>query len=351
MQQQQLKSLKIPLWGLFIISLMATLYLAKSIFIPIFLAVLIALLLSPLVSWLKRFYIPRSLGSALVILLVSGLIVGLLNYLSDPVGVWLERLPTEVQQIEKKLSPFKDSIETMQKTTETVQEITSIDESKGNRRAPDVVVKGPNVFFALLDGTQAFLIGVLSFVVLLYFLLAFGHSLTLKIGLFFRGQGYKTNIAQIATDVQSKVSRYLLLITIINIVLGLVIAGVMWLLDMPTPLVWGASAAFLNYIPYVGPAINLGIVALVSLITFDSLGQILLPPAMLLLLNLLEGQFIQPMFIGRMFTINPVVVFLFVLIWGWLWGMAGIFMAVPLLVIAKIIFDQRKEVSANGSKQ
>jgi len=349
MQQERLKSLKIPLWGLFIISLMATLYLAKSIFIPIFLAILIALLLSPLVSWLKRFYIPRSLGSAIVILLVSGLIVGLLNYLSDPVGVWIDRLPTEVQQIEKKLSPFKDSIETMQKTTETVQEITSMDE--GKKRAPDVVVKGPNIFYALLNGTQAFLIGVLSFVVLLYFLLAFGHSLTIKIGLFFRDQGYKANIAQIATDVQSKVSRYLLLITVINTVLGLVIAGVMWLLDMPTPLVWGASAAFLNYIPYVGPAINLGIVALVSLITFDSLGQILLPPAMLLLLNLLEGQFIQPMFIGRMFTINPVIVFLFVLIWGWLWGMAGIFMAVPLLVIAKIIFDQRKEASTYGSEK
>ena len=79
---------------------------------------------------------------------------------------------------------------------------------------------------------------------------------------------------------------------------------------------------------------------MVSLVTFDSMAQILLPPALMLVLNILEGQFIQPLFVGKMFTINPVVIFLFVLIWGWLWGMAGIFMAVPLLVVGEIILNE-----------
>ncbi len=332
--------LAIPLWGLFIISLMSVLYLAKSVFIPVFLATLIALLLSPLVELLRKFYIPRALGSAIILLLASTLIGVLLNYLAVPAGEWLERIPAEIHQIEKKLSPFKESIETVQQTAETVEEMTSMD--TGEEQAPDVVVKGPNIFYTLLDGTQALLINSLSFVVLLYFMLVSGHSLTRKVGLLFRDKGYRTNVVKITNDVQQKISRYLLLITGINIVLGVVVALVMWLTGMPTPIVWGASAAFFNFIPYVGPAINLGIVTLVSLLTFDQLPQILLPPALLFALNLLEGQFIQPLFIGRMFTINPVLIFLFVLIWGWLWGMAGIFMAVPLLVIGKIIMDQNE---------
>jgi len=338
--------LKVPLWGLFIISLMSTLYMAKSVFIPIFLATLIALLLSPVVKFMNRFYIPRAVGSAIIIILATTTISTSLNYLADPVGTWIDRLPSEISEIEKKLSPFKESVETVQKTTETVENIAAMND--GDQKAPDVVVKGPNIFHALMDSTQSFLISSLSFIVLLYFMLAFGESLTRKVGAWFRDQGYQTNILRVMGDVQSKVGRYLLLITVINIVLGLAAATVMWLMGMPTPLVWGASTALFNFIPYVGPAINIGIIAVVSLLTFDNLTQILLPPALLLLLNLFEGQFVQPLFVGRMFTINPVIIFIFVLIWGWLWGIAGMFMAVPLLVISKVIMDQNQDASDNG---
>ncbi|MEZ5537844.1 MAG: AI-2E family transporter [Thiolinea sp.] len=350
MKADHCNSLKIPLWGLFVIALMSVLYLAKSVFIPIFLATLIAFLLSPPVNALTRYYVPRSLGSAIVITLASGLITLSFYYLAEPVGLWVERLPTEVQQIERKLSPFKDSIETVQETTKKVENIASIDNGEQDK-APNVVVTGPNIFYTLLNSTQAFLIGVLSFLVLLYFMLAFGHSLTLKASSFLQKKADKTRMIRIARDVQHKLSRYLLLITLLNIILGAVVTLVMWLVGMPTPVVWGASAAVLNYIPYVGPAINIALIALVSLLTFEHLAQILLPPALLLVLNLLEGQLIQPMFVGRMFTINPVLVFLFVLIWGWLWGMAGIFMAVPLLVIIKIILDQLAEPEKNNDSE
>ena len=334
-------SLKIPIWGLFIISLMTTLYFAKSIFIPIFLAAIIAFLLSPVVSFLTRLYIPRALGSAVVIIFVTTIFSLLLNYLSEPVSLWLERLPSEISNIEQKLSPFRESIETVQKTTETVEEIASMEDT--NQTTQDVVVQGPNIFHTLLDGTQALLISSLSFVVLLYFGLAFGHTLAEKAGSLFQDKNFEEKVSRISSDVQKKVSRYLLLITGINVVLGAIAALLMWVTGMPNPLVWGVSTAFFNFIPYIGPAINLCIITLVSLLTFDGLTQSLIPPALLLLLNLLEGQFVQPMFIGRMFTINPLIIFLSVLIWGWVWGMAGMFMAVPLLVIAKIIMDNSEE--------
>jgi predicted PurR-regulated permease PerM len=337
MNNNERSSLAIPIWGLFIISLLSTLYFAKAIFIPIFLATFIAFMLSPLIEIMRKFYVPRALGSAIIIIALSSLVVVSANYLAEPAADWLERFPAEIGEIQKKLLPFKDSIESVQKTTDTVKEMASM---TPDNSGSGVVVEGPNIFYTLLDGTQELLISTLSFVVLLYFMLAFGQSLGKRLGAMLREQGVKTNIMRITRDVQHNISRYLLLITAINIVLGVIVAIVMWALGMPTPAVWGASAAFFNFIPYVGPAINIGIITMVSLMTFDSLTQILLPPALLLALNLLEGQFIQPLFIGRMFTINPVIIFLFVLIWGWLWGMAGIFMAVPLLVAGEIILNQ-----------
>jgi len=317
---------------------MSVLYFAQSIFIPIFLATLIAFMLSPLVELMRKYYVPRALGSAIVLILVTSLIVVSINYLAGPASKWFERFPAEISEIKEKLSPFKKSIETVQETTESVKEITSM--AAPDEKAPDVVVKGPNIFYSIMDGTQAFLVSGLSFFVLLYFMLVFGHSLARGLGSLINNQGYKTNVMRITRDVQTGISRYLLLITAINVLLGIAVGITMWLVGMPTPFVWGASAALFNFIPYVGPAINIGIVGTVSLLTFDSMTQILLPPALMLALNILEGQFIQPLVVGKLFTINPVVIFLFVLIWGWLWGMAGIFIAVPLLVIGEIILEQ-----------
>ena len=339
-------SLKVPVWGLFVISLMSALYFAKSIFIPIFMATLIAFLLSPIVKLMSRYFIPRALGSALLIIVATTVISFLINYLSEPMGTWVERLPQAIGQIEEKLSPFRESIETVQKTTETVEKIASVSGSGQEEKA--VVTQGPNIFYTLLDGTQELLISSLSFIVLLYFMLGFGHSLTDKIGSFFGDQSIKSKVLRVSEKVQGKVSRYLLLITTINVVLGAAAAMAMWLTGMPNPLLWGVSTALFNFIPYLGPAMNLFIVAMVSLLTFDSLTQSLIPPALILMLNLLEGQFVQPLFVGKLFTINPVVIFLFVLVWGWMWGIAGMFMAVPLLVIAKIILDEKKEFSNHG---
>ncbi|MEZ5480099.1 MAG: AI-2E family transporter [Thiolinea sp.] len=160
-----------------------------------------------------------------------------------------------------------------------------------------------------------------------------------RLSYFWRGTSYRLSLLRVARDVQQTISRYLLLVTLINIGLGLAVALTMWLIGIPNPLLWGAAATLLNYIPYFGPAVNLVLVGMVSALTFSNPGQIALAPLSLLMLNLLEGQFVQPLFVGRMFTINPIIIFIFILFWGWLWGVAGIFMAVPILVIIKIILD------------
>lgn len=333
-------TLTIPVWGLFILASLAVLYFAKSIMIPMFLAIFVSLALSPLISYFSNFKIPRSISSGLLLLIISFIFVSSVNYISEPAGLWFKRLPTEIKQLENKVSFYKKSIDSVQKTTESISKITQIE----NSNTPDkqkVIIKNDDTFFDIFLGTQSVVTGTLVFLVLLYFLMSHGHNLTIKLGKFWQQLGYQTNILRITHVAQKTVGKYLLCISLINICLGIIVGLVMWILGMPNPMVWGASAAILNFIPYVGPVINLSIITLVSLLTFDTTFEILLPPLILLGLNILEGQFIQPLVVGKVLTINPIIVFTFILFWGWLWGIAGIFMAVPILAVIKVIFDQR----------
>src|SRR5690606_28930507 len=124
----------------------------------------------------------------------------------------------------------------------------------------------------------------------------------------------------------------LLAISLINAGLGAVVAAVMWAIGMPNPLLWGVMAALLNYVPYVGALVGLAVVAVVALVSFDSAGTALLVPALYFACTTIEGQFVTPMLLGKRFEMNPVMVFLSIATWGWLWGVPGALMAVPLLV-------------------
>lgn len=339
MNSIRLSTLRIPLWGLFLGLILSLLYVAQSILIPIFFAIFAAFILSPLVRFLHRWHIPRAISSALIIGAFTVGIGALFHYLSDPISVWMDRLPTELRHVEKKLVVVRHSIENVQETTEKIDAISSVGTTAKSRV---VTVKPPSVLHRLLNNTQAFLVSLISTIVMIYLLLAFGHDLACSARNLWRNTGYQEVFVRIAQDARRKVSHYLLLITVINMGLGVSVSGVMWLTGMPNPIIWGISAAILNYIPYIGPAINLAIVLAVALLTFNHLGAVLLPPALLLLLNIIEGQFIQPIFAGRMFIINPILIFLSVLFWGWLWGVAGVFLAVPILMILKIALDHTR---------
>ena len=334
-----LDSVRTPLWGLFIIAILAILYLGQSIFIPVFLAIIVALTLSPMVIFFTKCKIPRSLGAGLVLIIVSTIFGTGISYLSEPAGIWFERLPAEVRQLERKVSGYTKSMKDVQKTKETINKITEIKDGSTVKKQ-EVVVKKSETIFTLLDSTQAVITGALIFLVLLYFFLAYGDNLTVQLGRYWFHKGYQTNLLRVSQEAQETVGKYLLYITIINICLGTSVGFALWLLDMPNPMVWGASTAILNFIPYVGPAINIALITLVSLLTFDNSLAIILPPLILLGFNIIEGQFIQPMVVGHMLTINPILVFMFILFWGWLWGVAGLFMAVPILVVIKIIINQ-----------
>ncbi|MGH7358694.1 MAG: AI-2E family transporter, partial [Candidatus Rokuibacteriota bacterium] len=152
----------------------------------------------------------------------------------------------------------------------------------------------------------------------------------------------------IARDMEEHISKYLVTMTLINVGLGAAVGGAMRLADMPNPVLWGVTAAVLNFVPYLGPVVTLGMIALVSLLTFEGLDRALVAPALYLGLNALEGYLVTPMLLGRRLLLNPVVIFMGIIFWGWLWGIPGALLAVPIMATFKIFCDHIGPLSPIG---
>ena len=125
---------------------------------------------------------------------------------------------------------------------------------------------------------------------------------------------------------------YYRVVTIVNFGLGVATGIAMAILGMPQPYLWGIIAALVNYVPYAGPVVGTGVLLIVSLITFDEAIYILLPPLTYVVLTSIEGYFVTPTLVGRALHLNPFMVLLAVVFWGWLWGVPGAFLAVPMLI-------------------
>lgn len=196
---------------------------------------------------------------------------------------------------------------------------------------------GPGPGSVLFTGTQYFLIGAASTVVLLYFLLASGDGFLRKLVRLMPTLRDKIRAIGVVRQIQQDIGRYFLTLGTINAGLGIATAAAMYLLDMPNPALWVVMAGLLNCIPYPGPTLCLFALSLSARINFDSVAGAWLIPASFLALTFIEGQFIQPMFAGRMLSPNPVAVFISLLFWGWLRGIAGMLIAVPMLTIIKVV--------------
>jgi len=191
--------------------------------------------------------------------------------------------------------------------------------------------------------------GITIVFVLSLFLLASGTMFYEKIIQSFTSLSEKKRALRVVYDVEREISHYLLTVAVINAGLGTVIGLGLWGLGMPNPLVWGAAAALLNFLPYVGALMTILLVTVIALISFDSISFALLAPAFVLLCDIVEGQFVTPMVVGRRLEINAVAIFIAIAFWSWLWGFVGALMAVPLLVVIKVFCDHFDGLSHVGN--
>jgi predicted PurR-regulated permease PerM len=330
----------ITLTGIFILLVFYTLYFARDFLLPVVLAFLLTFLLAPVVRGLNRIRVPETIGAALVILAVlSGVVYGVYS-LSGPAGDWIEQAPQGLRRVERRIRDLQRPVSEVRKAAEQVQEqVEEMAGQGGQRRPTEVQLEGETLTGVVLTQTQAFLAGSIVTIILLYFLLASGDLFLRKLVRILPRLSDKKAAIEIARDMEDHISTYLVTMTLINIGLGIAVGTAMRLADMPNPVLWGVTAAVTNFVPYLGPMVTLGMIALVSLITFEDLGRALVAPALYVGLNALEGYLVTPMLLGRRLLLNPVVIFMGIIFWGWLWGIPGALLAVPILVTFKIFCD------------
>lgn len=322
--------------ALFVLAVFYTLFLTRDLMLPIVLALLLYFLLRPGVRALQRIHVPVYLASGLVVLALVGAVGYGIYSLSEPIADWVQKAPEIARQVERKVRPIKQKVQEVDKAAAQVEKMTSVVEQSS---APTVQVRTTNIRAAIWGKAQPLLSGAVVMFFLLYFLLATGERLTQRVAELASTRDGMRQVLDIVDGIERNVSRHLSAVTLINAGLGICVAVMTYAFGMPNPLLWGAMAMLFNFVPYVGSMVTLTVLTIVALLTFDAASYALLVPAAFLVLATIEGQVIAPFVLGRRLSLNPVIVFLGIIFWGWLWGPAGALLAVPILVTLKIICD------------
>ena len=309
------------------------LHVAKSAVVPLLFAAFLAMLLSPAVSMLRRIGAPRGFAAAVVMLSLVA-VVGLgFNATWQPARAWLDEAPQTMRTLERKLRPVTGFIAKVESVSEQAGRVADPGAAKSVVAAPAQATDRKSTFAA----TQHWLIAILTTLIVSFFLLAAGPSLLVKTEAALGARTLNTRLLRLAATISDDLSRYFAMVTLVNLALGIATAAAMYWLGMPNPLLWGVVAFVLNYVPYAGSAATLVLLTVVALVSFDGLGKPLAVAGCYLLLTTIEGQFVQPILVGRRLDVSPLIVILCLWLGGWLWGIAGVALAVPLLLTAKAL--------------
>lgn len=327
--------------GLFLLALLLALYVARDVIVPLMFALMLYFLLRSSVRLLGRLRLPKAVAGAVVLLGVV-LLVGVAVFeLSTPAANWADRLPVAVRQLEFKSRALKAPVEKASRIAEKVEQFTEIGHNGG---VPQVAIVKPGLFDALLESTFALLGQLLITLIAAYFLLLDGDTL---LGRLFRMlpdlEGERASA--VINQVEQRMGQYLRTVTWINLALGVCLGAILQVLGMPNPWLWAVMASILNYVPYLGAAVGMLVVALASFVSFDTASSAIMPPLSYLALTSVEGNILTPLVLGRTFRISPLVVFVWLAFWAWLWSIPGAILAVPMLMLINIICEQSPTLS------
>jgi predicted PurR-regulated permease PerM len=316
-----------------IIAVGAVLYFARDAFIPVALALFLALLLTPAVDRLHRWHVPRGLAVTLVMLGVLLAGAGAVHAVWDPAKEWLARAPQTLRTIDERVRPLRAVVAQVDAVTERAERLT---QSSPTSSAPiGAIVAAPDDGAAALSLTKSAVEGLTVIPLTLFFLVG-GPPFLARLGAALSGKETSAKSLRLTEAIRAEVGRYFATIALINLVLGAATTAAMAVLGMPNPVLWGTLAGVLNFIPYFGPITTMVILGGTALVTFDDVTHALAVPAAFIALHLLEGQVVQPLTVGRRLEVNALVILLAVWFGFWFWGIAGILLAIPVLVALKV---------------
>ena len=331
--------------GIFLFLLLYTLYFAGEILLPIIFAAILYLVLQPVMRAFMRVHIPKVPAAILVIFVLFGALGALGFMVSAPAANWVSKVPSSLSQLESELFFIKQPIAQLQNATKQVEKIT---EPPGASEGLNVTVAGPGLGSFLLSGTRSLLTGLGTTIILLFFLLLSGDLFLRRFVEILPTLSDKKQVVTIAHEIESNLSAYLATICMMNILVGIATGLITFALGMSDPVLWGAMAFTLNFIPILGPLCGIAVLFLAGLMTFGNIWHSLLPACLYFIIHVLEGETITPMLLARRFVLNPVLVIIALVFWYWMWGVPGALIAVPMLAIVKIVCDRVEPLMAFG---
>jgi len=330
--RRHLLAVRVVLNALLVLALLYTVTLTRVVLIPLVLAAFIGLALNPIVAAGARHRLPRWFtASVLMLALLAGLGAGV-GALAQPALGWFHGAPAAIKSFVPKLRSVTKPLEAANRATQSLV--------GGPVRAQPAPTAVAITAWDVVSTAPKVLAAVLTVVLLVFFFLIYGDSLLRRLVEISPSFAYKRHAVEIVRSIQIEVSRYLLTALLINGSLGALTTLMLWLYHMPDPLLWGAVAMTANFIPYVGAITTTIVLGLVGLIHAHDIGTALLPALTFAGMTGIEGNLITPMIQGHRMRLSPIAILIWLLVWGWLWGIPGALLAVPMLTSAKLITER-----------
>lgn len=315
-------------------------YLARDFLIPTAGAIVLALMLTPVATALERGHVPKTLAAAASVLLLALVLAGVLALAIPSIAGWIADAPTLTYRLEKKLEGVRESIATLQKVTKQVEQAAATVPAEGGPVSPVekvVVQDGKSLLGQLASTTPAVVLQFGYAAVLAFMLLVHRNDhrrQVLRVPVAF---ATRVRMARMMRDINERVGHYLFALAIIYSGVAAASATVLALLDLPNAIIWGFLMGLASFVPFVGAPVLIALVAVAALVTFDDWTRIAAAPAALALIHFVESQFVIPFFVSRRCALNTVAVFVGIALLGWMWGIVGAIVAVPLLILLSTV--------------
>jgi len=331
--------------GLLFIATVLLLEHARPLLLPVTIAIVFTFVLSAPVRMLQRYGIHEYFGAAIVIAAVLALVVLIFALIAAPAAAWWSRAPLIVHELVEALQDWRDALFPYAAPPPLTRGPAPVPAPA----APDLfnerlAIEGWIFTRLAIGSTLSFAVSASATVILLYFLLATERWLVDRTAAAIRQPRSRALVLAGVRQAQRDIGLFISTMCLINLVLGVATGLALWAIGLPNPVLWGVTTAVLACIPYLGPLLIAVLLLLAGSVTFGTGVEMLGPPAAFLLLHGLEANFISPMIMGHRLRLSPVFVFLSVMTWGWLWGVAGAFIAVPLLLALRAVCKRSRRL-------
>lgn len=331
------------LGGIFLLLLLTALREAGVIVIPVVLAFVLKLVLQPLLRSLVALHLPRTVASGLILVALISAVIMLGSMLSGPASSWGAKLPEAVPQLQERLRFLTNPMVKTEKMLVQADTLTGT-----SPKVASLVMPGTRLSDRIFTATQLMVSGLLTTMLLLFFLLAAGDTFLRRLVEVLPNFRNKRQAVEISQKIETDISGYLLTISVINMSVGILSGLIMWAYHVEDPLLWGTLAFLLNYVPILGPIATIAMFLFVGLMAINHFWMALMPAILYALIRFAEALFVTPMLVARRFTLNPVLVIFALIFWYWMWGLPGAILAMPMLAMTKIICDRIPSLAAFG---